>query len=154
MTRDEVVDGVKMRFRWCYTCKIWRPPRCSHCPMCDNCVLEFDHHCPVIGTCIGARNIKCAIIVTTLAHHVAPTMQPRAVCAVVIFWFTRFEDSLCFLTHWWWTSPGLRYFMLTIFFGNALLVCVVSASSVSRLQTSPYSHLTIHLNHRSAKASS
>eukprot|EP00301_Raphidiophrys_heterophryoidea_P017079 c26859_g1_i1.p1 GENE.c26859_g1_i1~~c26859_g1_i1.p1 ORF type:complete len:308 (-),score=44.70 c26859_g1_i1:194-1051(-) len=55
----EVTEGdKKVVYRWCHTCKIWRPPRASHCPECNNCVREFDHHCPVIGTCIGARNVK------------------------------------------------------------------------------------------------
>jgi len=43
-------------YRWCRTCKIIRPPRSSHCPDCDNCVLRYDHHCPFVNNCVGQRN--------------------------------------------------------------------------------------------------
>jgi len=48
------VDGIK--YKWCRTCRIYRPPRSKHCPVCDNCVEKFDHHCPWVGNCIGRRN--------------------------------------------------------------------------------------------------
>jgi palmitoyltransferase ZDHHC9/14/18 len=49
-------SGYMLRNKLCRTCGIYRPPRCSHCPTCDNCVERFDHHCPWLGTCIGKRN--------------------------------------------------------------------------------------------------
>ena len=44
--------------RFCYTCNIMRPPKATHCRVCDNCVKHFDHHCALVNNCIGFRNIK------------------------------------------------------------------------------------------------
>merc|ERR1711988_1498714 len=76
--RNLPVDLTSRGYRWCRTCRIVRPPRASHCPDCDNCVLRYDHHCPFVNNCVGQRNyhfffgfITCVMV---LAMMVLPAV--------------------------------------------------------------------------------
>lgn len=68
---DFVINSHFLRLKFCKTClnfydfreklyigEIYKPPRCTHCQFCNNCIELFDHHCPWIGTCVGKRNYK------------------------------------------------------------------------------------------------
>ncbi|SHO75927.1 Similar to S.cerevisiae protein ERF2 (Subunit of a palmitoyltransferase) [Malassezia sympodialis ATCC 42132] len=80
--------------RWCTSCRLYRPPRCSHCRSCDNCVDGLDHHCVFLNACIGRRNYTTfyaflchtmALLLTILASTIcklyflaAPTRAEQA----------------------------------------------------------------------------
>lgn len=43
-SREISVRNVNLTQVYCYTCRIYRPPRSSHCSICDNCIGK--HYLP------------------------------------------------------------------------------------------------------------
>ncbi|KAL4885036.1 DHHC palmitoyltransferase-domain-containing protein [Aspergillus karnatakaensis] len=52
------VAAMDVPVKYCKTCSVWRPPRCYHCRVCDNCVETLDHHCVWLNNCVGRRNYR------------------------------------------------------------------------------------------------
>lgn len=73
-------------YRWCRTCRIIRPPRASHCPDCDNCVMRYDHHCPFVNNCVGQRNYHFFFGFVTCVMCLALLVLP------VLFWFLNSDN--------------------------------------------------------------
>ncbi|XP_071818423.1 palmitoyltransferase ZDHHC9-like [Apostichopus japonicus] len=115
--KEVTVNGVSLTLKFCYTCRIFRPPRASHCSICDNCVDNFDHHCPWVGNCVGKRNYRyfylflvctCFLSIYVFACNIATlvlatTSKSQTLLDTLSDWRripSIIEGLICFITIW------------------------------------------------------
>ena len=81
-------NNAIIKFKYCETCLIFRPPRASHCNICNNCVVKFDHHCVWLGTCIGKRNYHYFYTFVTLLWTEIILAMTLSVASISIHYVT------------------------------------------------------------------
>lgn len=87
-TKEIVIRGQTVKLKYCFTCKIFRPPRASHCSICDNCVGKYYQGIPHWSRVKGCR------------FHVANNQQIRNETSQVSFLlYLVFFSSLFMMNH-------------------------------------------------------
>uniref|UniRef100_A0A3Q3J1W8 Palmitoyltransferase n=1 Tax=Monopterus albus TaxID=43700 RepID=A0A3Q3J1W8_MONAL len=154
--RNVQINNQIVKLKYCYTCKIFRPPRASHCSICDNCVDRFDHHCPWVGNCVGKRNYRYFYLFTLSLSMLTIYIFTFDIVHMVMrefllflirrdTQFTVLEVLVCFFTLW--SVVGLTGFHTYLISLNQTTNEDIkgSWSGKNRVQN-PYSHKNIIKN--------
>uniref|UniRef100_W5JY29 Palmitoyltransferase n=1 Tax=Astyanax mexicanus TaxID=7994 RepID=W5JY29_ASTMX len=156
--RNVQINNQIVKLKYCYTCKIFRPPRASHCSICDNCVDRFDHHCPWVGNCVGKRNYRYFYLFTLslslltiyiftfdIVHVALRSMDSGFLNTLKETPGTVIEVLVCFFTLW--SVVGLTGFHTYLISLNQTTNEDIkgSWSGKNRIQN-PYSHKNIIKN--------
>jgi len=116
-----VINGHIFTFNYCYSCSLYRPPRTSHCSLCDNCVERFDHHCLWLGTCIGKRNYRYFYFLT-LSINISGIFQIAYSLYYIVIHSKKLKNKEKYnkLILWGFISVSLYDLLFIIFFMGKL----------------------------------
>ena len=106
--------------RKCQTCNIIRPPKCSHCSSCDNCVLEFDHHCQFVSNCVGKRNHKYFFLFLLYGSILLLQLLILNTIVIIHVYIIKYNDVLHYIL------KGNKYLIYLI------IICVILSMLFSR----------------------
>uniref|UniRef100_A0A096MDS5 Palmitoyltransferase n=1 Tax=Poecilia formosa TaxID=48698 RepID=A0A096MDS5_POEFO len=160
-TKEVLINQQVIKLKYCFTCKMFRPPRTSHCSLCDNCVERFDHHCPWVGNCVGKRNYRffytfivslsflTAFIFGCVTTHLALRAKggKGLMFALQTHLFTAVELAICFFSVW--SILGLSGFHTYLVASNLTTNEDIKGSwsgKSGEAVTNPYSHKNIFIN--------
>lgn len=87
------VAAMDVPVKYCKTCNIWRPPRCYHCRVCDNCVETLDHHCVWLNNCVGRRNYRYFFTFVSSATLLALFLLGASLAHILVY---RSREGLSF----------------------------------------------------------
>jgi uncharacterized membrane protein len=126
--KEDGSGETRASFRWCRSCRIWKPANVSHCSVCGRCSWRFDHHCFTIGNCVAAGNQRffVAMLLTGLSAWI---MAEVAVAFSMVVHFDSFEEepweivrlTLCFVDLVFACCAWVLMIPFTVFHAGSLL---------------------------------